>query len=130
MQLPEARLQGHHTSAPALSLCSKLWQCSEYFCYSCHFSFFRFMPPDDPLGRHGPTLNNFLSKKPALPESTWQPCPYGGFRSVPPGPCFLAAQSSAGGQPWSCMCSSFTLGVVKDGARAAQPCGAPTPKQL
>ncbi|XP_052537641.1 probable ribonuclease ZC3H12D [Tympanuchus pallidicinctus] len=37
----------------------------------------RFMPPDDPLGRHGPTLNNFLSKKPALPESTWQPCPYG-----------------------------------------------------
>ncbi|XP_013033653.3 probable ribonuclease ZC3H12D [Anser cygnoides] len=37
----------------------------------------RFMPPDDPLGRHGPTLNNFLSKKPALPEPTWQPCPYG-----------------------------------------------------
>ncbi|OXB67305.1 hypothetical protein ASZ78_010729 [Callipepla squamata] len=37
----------------------------------------RFMPPDDPLGRHGPTLHNFLSKKPALPESTWQPCPYG-----------------------------------------------------
>ncbi|OXB83770.1 UNVERIFIED_CONTAM: hypothetical protein H355_013125 [Colinus virginianus] len=37
----------------------------------------RFMPPDDPLGRHGPTLRNFLSKKPALPESTWQPCPYG-----------------------------------------------------
>lgn len=37
----------------------------------------RFMPPDDPLGRHGPTLYNFLSKKPALPESTWQPCPYG-----------------------------------------------------
>ncbi|KFQ27733.1 putative ribonuclease ZC3H12D, partial [Mesitornis unicolor] len=37
----------------------------------------RFMPPDDPLGRHGPTLNNFLSKKPVLPEPTWQPCPYG-----------------------------------------------------
>ncbi|NXV74251.1 ZC12D ribonuclease, partial [Atlantisia rogersi] len=37
----------------------------------------RFMPPDDPLGRHGPTLRNFLSKKPVLPEPKWQPCPYG-----------------------------------------------------
>ncbi|XP_014118846.1 PREDICTED: probable ribonuclease ZC3H12D [Pseudopodoces humilis] len=37
----------------------------------------RFMPPDDPLGRHGPTLSNFLSKKPVLPERKWQPCPYG-----------------------------------------------------
>ncbi|XP_009895373.2 probable ribonuclease ZC3H12D [Dryobates pubescens] len=37
----------------------------------------RFMPPDDPLGRHGPTLRTFLSKKPALPEPKWQPCPYG-----------------------------------------------------
>ncbi|NWW67596.1 ZC12D ribonuclease, partial [Ifrita kowaldi] len=37
----------------------------------------RFMPPDDPLGRHGPTLSNFLSKKPVLPEKKWQPCPYG-----------------------------------------------------
>ncbi|XP_009585406.1 PREDICTED: probable ribonuclease ZC3H12D [Fulmarus glacialis] len=37
----------------------------------------RFMPPDDPLGRHGPTLNNFLSKKPVLREQKWQPCPYG-----------------------------------------------------
>ncbi|XP_064269751.1 probable ribonuclease ZC3H12D [Passer domesticus] len=37
----------------------------------------RFMPPDDPLGRHGPTLSNFLSKKPVLPEKKWQSCPYG-----------------------------------------------------
>ncbi|XP_054250050.1 probable ribonuclease ZC3H12D, partial [Indicator indicator] len=37
----------------------------------------RFMPPDDPLGRHGPTLSMFLSKKPVLPEPKWQPCPYG-----------------------------------------------------
>ncbi|NWV43024.1 ZC12D ribonuclease, partial [Grantiella picta] len=37
----------------------------------------RFMPPDDPLGRHGPSLSNFLSKKPVLPEKKWQPCPYG-----------------------------------------------------
>lgn len=43
------------------------------------FYFSRFMPPDDPLGRHGPTLSNFLSKKPVLPEKKWQPCPYGGF---------------------------------------------------
>ncbi|XP_068925814.1 probable ribonuclease ZC3H12D [Petaurus breviceps papuanus] len=37
----------------------------------------RFMPPDDPLGRHGPTLNNFLSKKPKPPQPSWQRCPYG-----------------------------------------------------
>ncbi|XP_005390666.1 PREDICTED: probable ribonuclease ZC3H12D [Chinchilla lanigera] len=37
----------------------------------------RFMPPDDPLGRHGPTLSNFLSRKPRLPEPSWQHCPYG-----------------------------------------------------
>lgn len=37
----------------------------------------RFMPPDDPLGRRGPTLNNFLSRKPKPPEPSWQHCPYG-----------------------------------------------------
>ncbi|ETE67175.1 putative ribonuclease ZC3H12D, partial [Ophiophagus hannah] len=36
-----------------------------------------FMPPDDPLGRFGPSLDNFLSKKPLFPESKWQLCPYG-----------------------------------------------------
>uniref|UniRef100_A0A4W5NH72 Zinc finger CCCH-type containing 12Ab n=1 Tax=Hucho hucho TaxID=62062 RepID=A0A4W5NH72_9TELE len=35
----------------------------------------KFMPPDDPLGRHGPTLENFLRKVPWLPRK--QPCPYG-----------------------------------------------------
>ncbi|XP_010871829.2 ribonuclease ZC3H12A [Esox lucius] len=35
----------------------------------------KFMPPDDPLGRHGPTLDNFLRKFPRLPQK--QPCPYG-----------------------------------------------------
>ncbi|KAM9418968.1 endoribonuclease ZC3H12A-like [Salvelinus alpinus] len=35
----------------------------------------KFMPPDDPLGRHGPTLENFLLKVPRLPRK--QPCPYG-----------------------------------------------------
>ncbi|PNJ78940.1 ZC3H12D isoform 4 [Pongo abelii] len=38
----------------------------------------RFMPPDDPLGRHGPSLSNFLSRKPKPPEPSWQHCPYGG----------------------------------------------------
>ncbi|XP_062980630.1 probable ribonuclease ZC3H12D [Elgaria multicarinata webbii] len=36
----------------------------------------KFMPPDDPLGRHGPPLDSFLSKKPLLPEPKWQLCPY------------------------------------------------------
>ncbi|XP_053312426.1 probable ribonuclease ZC3H12C [Spea bombifrons] len=37
----------------------------------------KFMPPDDPLGRHGPSLDNFLRKKPVVPEYKKQPCPYG-----------------------------------------------------
>ncbi|KAI5193753.1 probable ribonuclease ZC3H12D [Manis pentadactyla] len=37
----------------------------------------RFMPPDDPLGRRGPTLSSFLSRKPKPPEPSWQHCPYG-----------------------------------------------------
>lgn len=35
------------------------------------------MPPDDPLGRHGPSLENFLRKRPVIPEHKKQPCPYG-----------------------------------------------------
>ncbi|XP_058159847.1 endoribonuclease ZC3H12A [Dasypus novemcinctus] len=37
----------------------------------------KFMPPDDPLGRHGPSLDNFLRKKPLASEQRKQPCPYG-----------------------------------------------------
>lgn len=39
----------------------------------------RFMPPDDPLGRHGPSLSNFLRKKPVC-HGVGQmaaACPYG-----------------------------------------------------
>ncbi|RMB91263.1 hypothetical protein DUI87_32401 [Hirundo rustica rustica] len=36
----------------------------------------KFMPPDDPLGRHGPSLDNFLRKKPVVPEHKKQQCPY------------------------------------------------------
>ncbi|XP_077598601.1 putative ribonuclease ZC3H12C [Stigmatopora nigra] len=37
----------------------------------------KFMPPDDPLGRHGPSLDNFLRKRPVVAEQKKQPCPYG-----------------------------------------------------
>ncbi|CAL8406798.1 unnamed protein product [Arctogadus glacialis] len=37
----------------------------------------KFMPPDDPLGRHGPSLDNFLRTRPIMPEQKKQPCPYG-----------------------------------------------------
>lgn len=35
----------------------------------------RFMPPDDPLGRYGPTLENFLRRYPKVQKK--QLCPYG-----------------------------------------------------
>ena len=35
------------------------------------------MPPDDPLGRNGPTLDAFLQKESALPKSLPPLCPYG-----------------------------------------------------
>lgn len=37
----------------------------------------KFMPPDDPLGRNGPTIDDFLKKKPWTPENKLQHCPYG-----------------------------------------------------
>ncbi|XP_061452924.1 endoribonuclease ZC3H12A [Rhineura floridana] len=37
----------------------------------------KFMLPDDPLGRHGPSLDNFLRKKAVVPEQKKQQCPYG-----------------------------------------------------
>ena len=41
------------------------------------FLLVRFMPPDDPLGKNGPTLDQFLRKKVKLPSPLPQPCPYG-----------------------------------------------------
>ncbi|XP_069017634.1 probable ribonuclease ZC3H12D [Embiotoca jacksoni] len=37
----------------------------------------KFMPPDDPLGRNGPTIEDFLRKKPWSPDNRLQHCPYG-----------------------------------------------------
>ena len=34
------------------------------------------MPPDDPLGRHGPTLDHFLQKEPVITDPPPQLCPY------------------------------------------------------
>ncbi|XP_077382274.1 endoribonuclease ZC3H12A [Festucalex cinctus] len=36
----------------------------------------KFMPPDDPLGRHGPNLDNLLRTKPLPSEQRKQLCPY------------------------------------------------------
>ena len=41
------------------------------------FSSFRFMPPDDPLGRNGPNIDNFLRIRPASEEQSKPQCPYG-----------------------------------------------------
>ncbi|XP_061616160.1 LOW QUALITY PROTEIN: ribonuclease ZC3H12A [Phyllopteryx taeniolatus] len=37
----------------------------------------KFMVPDDPLGRHGPNLENFLRWLPKTPKKPQKPCPYG-----------------------------------------------------
>ncbi|XP_061125461.1 endoribonuclease ZC3H12A-like isoform X1 [Syngnathus typhle] len=37
----------------------------------------KFMPPDDPLGRSGPTIDDFLRKKPKNVDNKLQHCPYG-----------------------------------------------------
>ncbi|XP_051908029.1 ribonuclease ZC3H12A-like [Hippocampus zosterae] len=37
----------------------------------------KFMPPDDPLGRNGPAIDDFLRKKPKNADNKLQHCPYG-----------------------------------------------------
>ena len=54
--------------------CQSQWILSDAW-YKIWGCVFRFMPPDDPLGRHGPSLDNFLRKRPVIHRK--QPCPYG-----------------------------------------------------
>ncbi|KAF0023359.1 probable ribonuclease ZC3H12D [Scophthalmus maximus] len=37
----------------------------------------KFMPPYDPLGRNGPTIDDFMRRKPWTPDNKLQHCPYG-----------------------------------------------------
>ncbi|KAK5904051.1 hypothetical protein CgunFtcFv8_007776 [Champsocephalus gunnari] len=37
----------------------------------------KFMPPDDPLGRNGPSIHDFLLNQPWSSDNRLQPCPYG-----------------------------------------------------
>ncbi|KAL6096336.1 zc3h12d [Pungitius sinensis] len=37
----------------------------------------KFMPPDDPLGRNGPSIDDFMRKKSWTPDNKLQHCPYG-----------------------------------------------------
>ena len=61
------------------------------------------MPPDDPLGRHGPSLENFLRKRPVVPEHKKQPCPYGEYlyaKLKKPVNTFLFKLSLSKGKSW------------------------------
>lgn len=73
--------------------------------------FYRFMPPDDPLGRRGPTLSNFLSRKPRPPEPSWQHCPYGGWHPMPHGPCsgLTTGQRRAQSEVLACPSAAWVL---------------------
>lgn len=72
-------------TGPTLYTCGKGTLQKKKLAFLWHFIlkyFNRFMPPDDPLGRHGPSLENFLRKRPVVPEHKKQPCPYGKCSSV------------------------------------------------
>ena len=76
------------------------------------------MPPDDPLGRHGPSLDNFLRKRPLVSEPNRPLCPYGTTQPETDTECsvlilYLLCTERLVARPPRKMCYSFMFYLFK-----------------